>query len=170
MSTTARRNVGFTLIEITVALAILSVMMLGAIPMYRAEQLRAKEKELRLSLMQIRQALDDYKRAGDEGRILKPVGTSGYPPSLDVLVKGALKVGAQKPEWVYFLRHLPKDPFAEAELISSPSPSTATPASRTWDTRAYSSPPDTPAPGADVFDVFSKSKKIGLNGVPYNKW
>jgi general secretion pathway protein G len=163
VSTTARRNVGFTLIEITVALAILSVMMLGAIPMYRAEQLRAKEKELRLSLMQIRQALDDYKRAGDEGRILKPVGASGYPQSLDVLVKGAPKVGAQKPEWLYFLRHLPRDPFAEEELAAAP-------AVKTWDTRAYSSPPDTPAAGADVFDVFSKSKKVGLNGVPYNKW
>ncbi len=163
MSISIRRNFGFTLIEITVALAMLSFMMLGAIPVYRAEQLRAKEKELRLSLMQIRQALDEYKRASDDGRISKPVGASGYPQSLDVLVRGAQKLGTQRPERLYFLRHMPRDPFAEEELA-------ALPALRTWDTRAYSSPPDAPASGADVFDVFSKSKKIGLNGVPYNQW
>jgi general secretion pathway protein G len=158
-----RRYAGFTLIEISVALAVMSVLMLGAIPVYRAEQLRAKEKELRLSLIQIRQALDDYKRASDDSRIVKSAGSSGYPANLDALVRGAQKAGTQQREWIYFLRRLPRDPFAPEEL-------SVLSATGTWDTRASSSPPDAPAPGADVFDVFSKSKKIGLNGIPYNKW
>jgi general secretion pathway protein G len=154
---------GFTLIEISVALAVMSVLMLGAIPLYQAELVRAKEKELRLTLVQIRHALDDYKRASEDGRILKVAGSSGYPQSLAVLVRGTQKAGSQRPEWVYFLRRLPRDPFAAEELADLP-------ATSTWDTRAYSSPPEAPAPGADVFDVFSKSKKVGLNGIPYNKW
>jgi general secretion pathway protein G len=154
---------GFTLIEISVALAIMSVLMLGAIPVYRAEQVRTKEKELRASLIQIRQALDDYKRAAEEGKIAKPAGSSGYPENLVVLARGVSKLGSPKPEWIYFLRNLPRDPFAAEELL-------ALPAALSWDTRAYSSPPDAPVAGTDVFDVFSKSKKIGMNGVPYNKW
>jgi general secretion pathway protein G len=144
-----RQTRGFTLVEISVALAVLSVLMLSAVPVYRGEQLRAKEKELKLALMQIRQGLDDYKRASDDGRIAKAAGSSGYPPNLTVLVRGAQKVGAQPPEWVYFLRRLPRDPFAAEDLASQPAIST-------WDTRAYSSAPDAPAQGADVFDVFSK--------------
>lgn len=163
MMSPTKRHLGFTLIEISVALAVMSVLMLGAIPVYRAEQLRAKEKELRSALMQIRQALDDYKRATDEGKIAKLAGQSGYPASLAVLVRGARKAGTQKPEWVYFLRHLPKDPFAEEDSLSKP-------AEATWNTRAYSSPPDEPTSGVDVFDVFSKSKRIGSNGIAYNKW
>jgi general secretion pathway protein G len=157
------RVFGFTLIEISVALALMSVLMLGAIPMYKADKLRSKENELRQSLMQIRQALDEYKRATDEGRIAKLLGASGYPQSLEVLVRGTPKANTQQPELIYFLRRLPKDPFASEELAALAS-------TNSWDTRAYSSPPDAPAAGADVFDVFSKSKKVGLNGVPYNKW
>jgi general secretion pathway protein G len=158
-----RRHAGFTLIEITVALAVMSVLMLGVVPIYQAEQLRAKEKELRLSLIQIRLALDDYKRAADEGRIAKPAGTNGYPTSLDSLVSGAQKAGTPQKEWIYFVRRLPRDPFAAPELASLP-------AASTWDTRASNTPPDAPAAGVDVFDVFSKSKRIGLNEIPYNKW
>jgi general secretion pathway protein G len=158
-----QRGAGFTMIEISVALAVMSVLMLGAIPIYRTEQLRAKEQELRLALMQIRQALDEYKRAGDDQRIVKKVGASGYPESLDALASGTPKANAQGSEWIYFLRRLPRDPFASEELAKRP-------ASTTWDTRAYASPPDSPAPGVDVFDVFSKSKRLGLNGIPYNKW
>ena len=154
---------GFTLIEISVALGVMSVLMLGAIPIYRAEQVRVKERDLRLALMQIRSALDDYKRASEDGRIVKEAASSGYPPSLDSLVRGAQKMGSPRPEWIYFLRRLPRDPFATEELA----PRTA---AATWDTRAYTSPPDSPVPGVDVFDVFSKSKKVGLNGIPYNKW
>jgi general secretion pathway protein G len=161
--TLMRRSVGFTLIEISVALAVMSVLMLGAIPIYRTEQLRLKEKELRMSLMQIRHALDDYKRASEDGRIAKLVGGSGYPQSLEVLARGARRTSAQRPEAIYFLRRIPRDPFASEELANLP-------AERTWDLRAYNSPPDAPASGTDVFDVFSKSKQVGLNGIPYNKW
>ena len=161
MTITFRRQQGFTLIEISVALAVLAVMLLGALPVYRNEQLRGKESELRQALTQIRRALDEYKRAGDEGRIAKPADASGYPESLDALVRGVQRIGIPRVEVMYFLRQLPRDPFAEDASVT---------AALTWQTRSYASPPDSPSPGRDVFDVFSKSTKLGTNGVPYNKW
>jgi general secretion pathway protein G len=152
---------GFTFIELVITLAIVGVLAAAAMPLIEVTVKRAKEQELRASLRQIRGALDEYKKAVDDGRIPKKVDESGYPPSLDVLVEGVLD-GADPAQRrrIYFLRRLPRDPFAE------PAPRPAD----TWGKRSYASPHDNPAPGRDVFDVYSLADGVGLNGVPYRQW
>jgi len=63
------RNGGFTLIELLVVLAVLAVLATMAVPAAQVLVQRQKEQELRLSLRTIREAIDTYKRASDEGRI-----------------------------------------------------------------------------------------------------
>jgi general secretion pathway protein G len=111
---------------------------------------------------QIRTGLDDYKKAVDENRIPKKVDESGYPPSLEILVDGV--IDAKDPgrtKRIYFMRRLPRDPFNDDASL---------PAAQTWGRRSYASPPDSPAAGADVFDVYSLSPGFGLNGIPYRQW
>ena len=158
-----RLSNGFTLIEISVALGVMATLLMGAVPLLRAEQQRAKENQLKQSLMQIRYALDRYKQAGDQGLIARAVGTSGYPATLEILARGDILINSPKQERIYFLRRIPRDPFATSAMDQLPP-------EQTWQTRAYVSAPDAPAPGADVFDVFSQSKRIGSDGQPYSKW
>jgi general secretion pathway protein G len=79
---------GFTLIELVVTLALVSLMAMVAVPLYEVTAIRMKEMELRTALRQIRTALDAYKDAADTGKIPKDPTESGYPPSLKVLVDG----------------------------------------------------------------------------------
>lgn len=153
---------GFTLIELVVTVAILGILVSAALPLAELAVRRAKEQELRQALRQIRSALDEYKRAGDEGRIMRRADESGYPPSLDILVDGVpdAKDPAKK-RLVYFLRRVPRDPLADDAAL---------PAARTWGVRSYESPHDAPREGRDVFDVYSVAPGVGLNGVPYRQW
>ena len=79
---------GFTLIELVVTLALVSLMAMVAVPLYEVTAVRMKEMELRTALRQIRTALDAYKDAADAGKVQKDASDSGYPPSLKVLVEG----------------------------------------------------------------------------------
>lgn len=158
------RQPGFTLIELMVTLAILALLASVAVPFGQLVQQRQKETQLREALRQIRGALDAYQQAWKEGRVeaLKTEDASGYPPDLDALWKGI--PDAKQPDAakkLYFLRRLPRDPFY---------PDAAAPPAATWGLRSYASPPDAPAPGKDVFDVYSLSPGVGLNGVPYREW
>jgi general secretion pathway protein G len=133
-----------------------------ALPLAELTVQRAKEQELRAGLRQIRAALDDYKKAVDEGRIVRKADESGYPPSLDVLVEGVSDAkDPAKKRLVYFLRRVPRDPLADDPAI---------PAARTWGLRSYESSHDSPREGKDVFDVYSLAPGVGLNGVPYRQW
>jgi general secretion pathway protein G len=156
------RGRGFTFIELVITVAIIGILALVALPFAELTAKRAKEQELRLALRQIRTALDDYKKAVDEGRVVKKADESGYPPTLDVLVEGVLDAeDPNKRRRLYFLRRLPRDPFY-IESAARPS--------ETWGKRSYESSHESPAPGRDVFDVYSVAEGTGLNGVPYRQW
>lgn len=155
------RRQGFTLIELMVTVAIVALLATVAMPMAEVAVKRSKEQELRADLREIRTAIDAYKKAWDEGRIQKGLDDSGYPPTLDVLAQGVEDFKSPTRAKIYFLRRIPRDPFA---------PDDASPASATWGKRSYKSPPDEPSEGNDVFDVYSLSPGVGLNGVPYREW
>lgn len=142
-------------------LAIMAILVTVAVPWVQIVTQREKERELRAALIEIREALDAYKRATEQGRIAVNLGESGYPQSLEVLVDGVTDLRSPNARSMYFLRRLPRDPMATNASES---------ATRTWGLRSYESPPDDPQEGDDVFDVYSKSEKVGLNGVPYRDW
>jgi general secretion pathway protein G len=155
------RQRGFTFIELMMTLAIMGVLGLVALPLAQGAVQRERERELRAALIQIREAIDAYKRAADQGRITLTIGASGYPKTLEELVEGVPDQRSPDKRNLYFLRSLPRDPM-DPDLAHKPG--------QTWGLRSYASPPDEPSEGADVFDVHSKSDKPGLNGVPYRQW
>lgn len=152
---------GFTLIELVITVAIVGILASMALPLGDLVNQRAKEQELRVALRQIRSAIDAYKQAVDQGHILRRVGSSGYPPALEDLVNGVDDAKNPTVSKIYFLRRMPRDPFVEDLQM---------PASQTWGLRSYASPPDAPAEGEDVFDVYSRSERIGFNGHAHRDW
>ncbi len=151
---------GFTLIEILVTVAIVGLLAGMAAPVTELVLKREKERELRLALREIRTGIDAYKQAYDTGHIARVVGESGYPPTLATLVEGVTDAKSADKAKIYFLRRIPGDPMAAS----------ATPPGESWGLRSYESDADAPEEGADVFDVYSHSDGIGLNGVPYKQW
>jgi len=156
-----RRQAGVTLIELMITLGIMALLATTVLPLAEVSVQRQKEQDLRLALREIREALDAYKKASDEGRISKSGFGSGYPRSLAILVQGVPDAKNPAGGKIFFLRRLPSDPFF---LDSSAD------AEETWGKRSYASDPEAPREGDDVFDVYSRSDKIGLNGAPYRKW
>jgi general secretion pathway protein G len=153
---------GFTLIEMVVTVAIVALLASIALPLAEVSVKRSKEHELRLALREIRTALDAYKQAVEEGRVVHTMQESGYPESLQVLVDGVPDASSpERTKRIYFLRRIPRDP-----LFSDPT----RPDAETWGTRSYASTYDAPEAGEDVYDVYSLDPGIGLNGIPYRRW
>jgi general secretion pathway protein G len=152
---------GFTLIELLITVVIVAILASVAMPLNELVVQRAKEQDLRRALREIREAIDAHKQASDDGHIQKRVGESGYPRRLQDLVEGIEDQKNPKKERVYFLRRLPRDPFAtDPELAPA----------ETWGKRSYASPPDDPREGDDVFDVYTHAQGKGINGRPYREW
>ena len=151
---------GFTLIELTVTVALVGLLAWVTVPLFEITTTRVKEVELRSALRQIRSALDAYKAAADAGAISKSVTESGYPPSLELLTTGIETKNRLGVRHVVFLRQLPRDPFF---------PDQTTAPAKQWLTRPYGGTFEDSRPD-DIFDVASRSERIALNGTPYREW
>src|ERR1700730_9431499 len=144
---------GFTLIELIVATAILVILTGLAIPLARVTIKREREKELRAALWEMRDAIDRYKDAADRQAFQTKVGSNGYPPDLETLVKGVEAQGGKK---IRFLRSIPVDPMTK---------------SKEWGMRSMQDDPDSDSwGGQSVFDVYTKSTGTGLDGTKYKDW
>ncbi len=142
---------GFTLIELIVATAIVLILAGMAVPLAKFTVKRQREHELRENLWMIRDAIDRYKDAADKGAFQIKVGSEGYPPDLDTLVAG-VDVGGKK---LKFLRKLPTDPMSKGE----------------WGMRSMQDDADSTSwGGQNVFDVYTKSDQVALDGTKYKDW
>jgi general secretion pathway protein G len=153
-----RRQAGFTYLEMIATTIILAVLASAILPLARVTRTRQKEIELRRNLREVRTALDRYKQAVDGGLIggtdVK-LGSEGYPPDLETLVKGVNQVGRVDHK-LKFLRRIPIDPMT---------------ASAEWGMRCYQDDPDdTSWCGQNVWDVYSRSEGKALDGTRYKEW
>jgi general secretion pathway protein G len=150
----AKRQQGFSLIELVVATVILSILSMMVIPLAHFAIQREKEKRLHEALWQMRDAIDQYKDAADRGLLGQTkVDTLNYPPDLETLVKGIEIQGGKK---VRFLRAIPMDPMTK---------------SKEWGMRSMQDDFDADSwGGQNVFDVYSKSEDTALDGTKYKDW
>ena len=146
---------GMTLLELIIACAILVVLASAALPVARFTIIRSKESELRRDLREMKDAIDRYKDLADRNLIRVEIGSEGYPPDLETLVKG-VSIGASADRKIRFLRKIPVDPMTgQAD----------------WGLRAVQDDPDSQSwGGKNVFDVYSKSQATALDGTKYSEW
>lgn len=161
MHFTTKNLQGFTLIELLVALVLFALIVTSAAPLVQMTEKRNKEQALRKALWQMRDAIDAYKQAVDDGLIEKPADHTGYPKSLSELVEGVENRQDPKHKKLYFLRRIPRDPFAHDNAMTN---------EETWGVRSYRSSFEEPKAGEDVYDVYSLSTGIGINQQPYRDW
>ena len=86
-----KRQCGFTLIEMIIVCAIISILLGVMVPIYRIHILHANEAVLKEDLYNMRQAIDQYTQ--DKGKA---------PQALDDIVSAG------------YLHAIPKDPFTHA--------------------------------------------------------
>ena len=146
---------GYTMVEMVVVCALLVIVAAVALPTAKYSIKRGKEMELRQALRQMRNAIDEFKRYSDAGLIPVELGTDGYPSELEILIEGVEVIG-QIDKSVRFLRRIRVDPMTgEAE----------------WGLRSFQDDFDSDSWGGEnVFDVYSLSEGVGLDGVPYQEW
>ncbi len=151
---------GLTLIELVIALAILAVLASAVLPLAEVTVKRTKEIELQRALRDIRSAIDAYKadfdKAKAEKKIITAVGETGYPEELEDLVNGK-EWGDLYPYPRKYLRRIPQDPFDQYD--------------QGWGLRSYKDDPDSTVWGGDdIYDVYSQSDGIALDGTEYRNW
>jgi general secretion pathway protein G len=145
-------STGFTMVELVVAIAVIAILAGAAVPLARNVIKREKERQLRRALWEMRDAIDRYKDAADRNAFQQKVGTEGYPPDLETLVKGVDANGKK----LKFLRKIPVDPMTN---------------DTEWGMRSMQDDPDSTSwGGQNVFDVYTKSQGSGLDGTKYAEW
>jgi general secretion pathway protein G len=150
---------GFTFIELLVTVGVLMVLASAALPLARVTMKRQREAELRKALREMRTAIDKFKDLADT-QIISPMevpfGSEGYPKSLASLVEGVARNNDASGTKIKLLRRIPIDPMTgEAE----------------WGMRPYQDRPDATAwGGQNVYDVYSKSTGVALDGTKYKDW
>jgi len=142
------------------AMAILAILASAVIPMAEVTVRRSKEIDLRQSLRTVRTAIDAYKddfdRAVKEKKITPSINENGYPEDLEALVEGSDWGGLYTYKRKY-LRRIPADPFDQYD--------------EGWGKRSYADDPDSTVwGGEDVYDVYSQSEAVALDGTSYNTW
>ena len=153
---------GFTLLEIIIVLMVMAILATATYPLVRNSVRREREIELRESLRQLRKAIDNYKAFNDNsGGQAIPIQwrtKSGYPKELKILVDGFIPANVVGTEGakVKFLRRMPRDPMTD---------------SIEWGMRGSDDEPDSTSwNGEDVFDVYTKSSDVALDGTKYKDW
>jgi general secretion pathway protein G len=146
---------GMTLLELIIATAILAVLASAAIPVARATIRHKRETDFRRALREVRDAIDRYKDTADRNLIQVEVGTEGYPPDLDTLVRGVTLAGAPDRR-IRFLRRIPEDPMT---------------GNTDWGLRCVQDDPDSSSwCGSNVFDVYTRSYATDASGKKYSEW
>lgn len=147
---------GLTLAEMVVAAIIIAILASATMPMARVSEKRAKEIELQESLRVIRNALDKYKDMADAQKIETKLDEQGYPPTLEILVKGVPLKDDQQNNKQKFLRRIPRNPFTNEAK---------------WGLRSVQDDPDSMVwDGENVFDVYSLYNSTALDGSEYKDW
>jgi len=149
-----RGEKGFTLAELVMVAALIAILSSMVLPVAKFTVKRRKESELRMALRQMRSAIDEHKRLSDQGMIPIMLGSEGYPENLELLVEGVDLVGNPVPR--KFMRKIPMDPMTrEFE----------------WGLISYQDEPDTDSWGGEnVYDVYSLSESVAIDGTEYKDW
>ena len=150
------RTSAFTLLELVLTMVILGILAAAVVPTTQKIVKRGKELELHRSLMEMREAIDRFKKAADAGLIDVPNQEQlGYPADFEELLKGA-PLAKEPSKTMRFLRRLPRDPMTGEDK---------------WGRRSVQDDPDSRSWGGEnLFDVYSLSDGIALDGTEYGLW
>ena len=161
----ARRK-GMTLIELLVVIAIVSILAAAVMPLSRMTVRRVKETELRSALRTIRTAIDAFNRDCVTTDVKRKLAADNctkdnWPETLEVLTE-PLKLAGTGDKTRKYLRRIPSDPFTTLDAADKPN---------NWGLRSYNDQPNsTQWGGENVYDVYSKSDGVALDGTKYSTW
>jgi general secretion pathway protein G len=157
---------GITLIELLVVIAIIGILASAAMPFSRMAVQRTKELELSRNLRSLRTAIDEFKKDCDNKKLSALEGYCkseqyNYPESLEQLTE-PLKLAGGADLTKKYLRRIPRDLMTAVESSDKPN---------NWGLRSYGDEPDSHDwGGGNVYDVYSKSEVLSLDGTKYNTW
>lgn len=151
-----QRPKAFTLLEIIISMVLLGILAASVVPATKKVVKRQKELELRRSLLEVRQAIDRFKKAYDDGLIkIDNAEQLGYPRDFDEMIAG-MPLKESNGKRMRFLRRIPVDPITgEAE----------------WGMRSIHDDPENKTWGREnLFDIYSLSDGVALDGTEYSSW